>query len=327
MITKPYVTVLMPVYNGEKYLKEAIESILAQTYSNFEFLIINDGSIDASEEIILSYNDQRIRYIKNERNLKLIATLNKGLELSKGEFIVRLDADDIAREDRIEKQLNFLMSHEDYGLVGSWCKVINSDKKITYHVDHEDLIFAMALYCPFIHPSIMIRKSILIENQLKFSENFLHAEDYELWSRIILITKVANIPDFFTFYREHEAQISTRFETEQIQKANTIKINYLNKIQIKFNVNLLPLFKLAPFEKEDSMSIALYLSEIFDLNNINKIFGTKSFKRFLIREFKNVLLERGINRKVDRFKIIKLQIFKESKFTLKQKIRLIVKPN
>ena len=323
----PFVTVLMPVYNGEKYLKEAIDSILSQTYTNFEFLIINDASIDSSENIILSYNDARIRYVKNESNLRLIATLNKGIILSQGDFIVRLDADDIAREDRIEKQLNFLLSHEDYGLVGSWCKVINSDKKITYHNQHEDLIFAMALYCPFIHPSIMIRKSIITESQLKFDENYLHAEDYELWSRLILITKVANIPDFLTFYREHEAQISARFETDQIKKANLIKINYLNSIQPELKVNLLPLFKLAPFEKEDSMSIALYMNEIFELNNKKKFFGTKSFKRFLIREFKNVLLERGIKRKVDRFKIIKLQIFKESKFTLKQKIRLIVKPN
>ena len=107
-MSKPLVSVLMAVYNGEKYLLEAIESILNQTYTNFEFLIINDGSTDSTEEIILSYSDQRIRYIKNEQNLKLIASLNKGLDLAKGKYIARMDADDISLPDRLEKQVNFL---------------------------------------------------------------------------------------------------------------------------------------------------------------------------------------------------------------------------
>ena len=119
-MTSATVTVLMPVYNGEMYLREAIDSILHQTFTDFEFLIINDGSTDNSETIILSYDDSRIRYEKNDSNLKLIATLNKGIELAKGKYIVRMDADDISIPDRIEKQVAFLEKNPDVGICGSW---------------------------------------------------------------------------------------------------------------------------------------------------------------------------------------------------------------
>src|ERR1017187_7276972 len=116
----PYITVLMPVYNAAPFLREAIDSILNQTFKNFELLIINDGSTDNCEEIILTYKDPRIRYIKNETNIKLISTLNKGIKLSKGKYIVRMDADDISFPDRIEKQVNYMETNPAIALCGTW---------------------------------------------------------------------------------------------------------------------------------------------------------------------------------------------------------------
>ena len=113
----PLITVLMPVYNGEKYLQQAIESILKQTFTDFEFLIINDGSTDNSENIILSYDDSRIRYIKNEENLRLIRTLNKGIELAKGKYIARMDCDDISLPYRFEKQLKEFQNNPHLDMV------------------------------------------------------------------------------------------------------------------------------------------------------------------------------------------------------------------
>jgi glycosyltransferase involved in cell wall biosynthesis len=125
--TNPLVTVLMPVYNGEEFLHEAIESILKQTYLNFELLIINDGSTDSSENIILSYPDTRIRYIKNESNIKLIATLNNGFALAQGKYIVRMDADDYSVKERLQKQVAFMEANPEVTLAGSWFETIGDE--------------------------------------------------------------------------------------------------------------------------------------------------------------------------------------------------------
>ena len=123
------VSVIMPVYNGAMYLNEAITSILRQTYSNFEFIIINDGSTDLSEEIILSFSDSRIVYVKNPENYRLIKTLNLGFSMAKGRYIARMDADDISHPDRLLKQVDFLDHNIEYGLVGTGVNLLNSEKK------------------------------------------------------------------------------------------------------------------------------------------------------------------------------------------------------
>src|SRR5688572_768328 len=133
MINPPLISVLMPVYNAGPYLKESIESVLAQTYDNFEFLIINDGSTDSSEKEILSYNDVRIHYVKCETNSGLIATLNQGLALATGKYIVRMDADDICRPQRFEKQVRFMENHPEIGICGCCADVIDrKDVKMKY---------------------------------------------------------------------------------------------------------------------------------------------------------------------------------------------------
>ena len=172
----PIISVLLPVYNGEKFLKEAIDSVLCQSFTSFELLIIDDGSTDDSCNIVLGYQDSRIRLLRNKQNIGLIKTLNKGINESKGKYIARMDADDICREDRFVKQVEFLEQHTLYGIVGSWCSIINSSKKIEYHASHESLQFALLNYCCFVHPSVMIRKSVLTDNQLCFDSQYVHCE-------------------------------------------------------------------------------------------------------------------------------------------------------
>lgn len=206
----PKVSVLMPVYNAEKFLKEAIDSIIEQSYSDWELIIINDGSIDKSEQIILSYNDDRIKYIVNESNLGLIATLNKGIDLCQGKYIARMDADDISTPDRLEKQVAFLDKHPEYAICGCQAKVIDNNGLPTGQIlnlyDNEYLQINLLFSVPFIHPGVMIRNTVLKEN--RYNDNYKHAEDYELWSRIAPNYKVGNISDFLLKYRWHTTNVS-----------------------------------------------------------------------------------------------------------------------
>lgn len=155
------ISVVMPAYNAEKYIGQAIESILNQTYSNFEFIIINDGSNDKTKEVILSYKDDRIIYLENERNFGIVVTLNKGLEKANGEYIARMDADDIAEPNRFEKQIKYLDKNIEIGVLGSgictFGENIESKKRLfTTNADQlkAELIFSSCIA----HPTVMIRK-------------------------------------------------------------------------------------------------------------------------------------------------------------------------
>lgn len=204
------VTVLLPVYNGEKYLREAIDSILNQTYTDFEFLIINDGSTDRTEEIILSYADPRIVYVKNEQNIRLIATLNKGLKLAKGKYIARMDADDISLPERLEKQVAYMDANAGVGLCGSYIQTLEAGTEyvIKYETDSDMIKFKLLFDTHFPHPAAMLRKSVLDQFQLEYELKYIHAEDYVLWNRMALHTGLHNIPEVLVWKRSHDGQVS-----------------------------------------------------------------------------------------------------------------------
>ena len=208
----PLVTVLMPVYNGEKYLEEAIKSILNQTFKDFEFLIINDGSTDNSVKIIESFNDPRLRLIHNESNLGLIKTLNKGLKLSNGKYIARMDCDDISLPKRLSIQVRFMEKHQEIGVCGSWVKIIGLEQSFInkYPQKHKEARAYLLFNTPFAHPAVVVRKELVQKYQLEYNENYKHAEDYELWSRIIDYTKISNIPKVLLHYRMHPESASKK---------------------------------------------------------------------------------------------------------------------
>ena len=208
----PKVTVLMPVYNGDRFLREAIESILNQTFEEFEFLIINDGSIDNTREIILSYDDPRIRLVDNNCNLGLIRSLNKGLELAEGQFIARQDADDISEPERLAQQVAFLETHPEVALVGTWYKEIDSQGKLIGECklpcDCTQIRWELLFYCTFAHPSVMLQKSTIIKQIGFYSKAALHTEDYELWCRIARCFPVANLDKHLVRYRIHANSVT-----------------------------------------------------------------------------------------------------------------------
>lgn len=245
----------MPVYNAERYVAEAIDSILSQSYRDWELIIINDGSTDNSESIITQYEDSRIYYIKNPVNLKLIKTLNKGIDYCHGEYIARMDADDIALPDRLKQQVEFLDSHADHLMCGTNAIVIdkagNKTGKIRNLPDNDFLQINMLFSPPFIHPSIMIRREVLREN--RYDENYKHVEDYELWCRIANRGKIANLNKDLLLYRWHDNNVSVLNNEVQEELKDRVICNQLKLLNIQ------------PTEEE------LYLHKItFRLYNLGK---------------------------------------------------------
>ncbi len=213
------VSILLPVYNASSFLDEAIKSILNQSFGDFELIIMNDGSKDQSKEIILSYSDIRIQYIENETNLGLIKTLNKGIGLSSGEYIIRMDADDICEPQRIEKQIRFMEKHPDVGVCGTWAHVINNKGDITGKIVNQTsppfLSVSLLFSVPLIHPAVCFRSSVLKKH---LYQEVPVAEDFDLWCRINQDTQMANIPEYLFRYRWHDTNISK--EKQQIQEQN-----------------------------------------------------------------------------------------------------------
>ncbi len=202
----PKVSVIMPVYNTkEEYLREAIESILNQTYNDFEFIIVNDGSTNNAEEVILSYKYERIKYVKQE-NSGVAAALNKGLEKADGEYIARMDSDDISLPERFEKQVNFLDNNCDIAILGTAFELFGKENFTISHMMYPKIL---DFYhgCFLGHPTVMFRKSEFDKYGLKYNPNY-KCEDYELWSRAIKVLKICNLPDILLKYRTHDKNIS-----------------------------------------------------------------------------------------------------------------------
>lgn len=210
------VSVLMPVYDPrEEYLRGAIESILTQKYKDFEFLILNDGSVDKNvERIVLSYKDKRIKYYENRDNEGISAARNRLISMSHGEYLAVMDHDDISLPDRLSREVEFLDSHPEVGVVSSWFKCWGKKKAVCFATEHEKIEKLMINYCCLCHPASMIRKQILTDNNLIYEEEYSPAEDYRLWSRLLGKTRFANIPEVLFIYRNHEENTSHRKEYE-----------------------------------------------------------------------------------------------------------------
>ncbi len=213
----PQISVLMPVYNGEKYLTEAIPSILSQTFKDFEFLIIDDGSTDKSAEIILSLKDPRIKYIANEKNMGLPYSLNRGLDLAKGKYIARMDADDIALPKRLQKQAGFMDTHPDIAVLGTWTRTFGGDRAESVHkyfAKDDDIRASLLFNTSLAHPTVMLRKSTLDAYQLQYDASYRYfEEDYDLWVRMSKKNQLANLPEVLLKYRLHNKSV-THINTE-----------------------------------------------------------------------------------------------------------------
>jgi hypothetical protein len=206
----PRVSVVMPVYNGERYVRAAIDSILAQSFRDFELVIVNDGSTDGRAPVIASYPDPRIVYVSNPVNTGLASVRNKGLDIARGEYIAWLDCDDISSPERLKRQVDLLDANPLIGLCGTWVKTIDgaTEDVWRYPTDPEFLRARMLFDDPLATSSIMMRAACVRERGLRFDLDNPLAEDYDLWERISRDWGVTNIPEVLTLYRIHPMQTS-----------------------------------------------------------------------------------------------------------------------
>lgn len=281
------VSVGIPIYNASLYLDDAIKSIMAQTYKKWELILINDGSLDSSLDIAKYYEslDSRIRVISDGENKKLPFRLNQLIYESKGEYIARMDADDIMHPQRLEKQVGFLENSKKYDLISSGLISIDSQNRVrgfrSVSQLYDDFSFPHLSY-PIVHPSIMARKSWYERNQ--YSEEYPRAEDYELWTRAIINKdfKMAVLPDLLLYYRE-EGNLSKDKIVNSYK--DTLKI-YNNYYGSNFNIEALKLY----------LKI-LVVNAMSYTGNLQKLAGrrNKSFESYSLKKDLQEILNKAIH--------------------------------
>lgn len=205
------ISACLPVYKTEeKYLRECIESILGQTFQDFELLILDDCPEQPVKSIVESYHDKRIRYMQNTENLGISKTRNKLIEMARGEYLAVVDHDDVSLPERFEKEAAYLDKHPETGVVSCFYKEITKQKIHCYPVDNLQICQELLFSCCVVHPAAMIRKSVLLQNNLRYEERYSPAEDYALWCRLIGKTEFHNIPEVLFLYRNFADNTSHR---------------------------------------------------------------------------------------------------------------------
>ncbi|MDW8071801.1 MAG: glycosyltransferase [Anaerolineae bacterium] len=223
----PKVSVLMAVYNGARYLREAVESILNQTFSDFEFIIVDDGSTDETPAILDGYHDSRIVRLRNAHNLGMARSLNRGLEVARGVYIARQDADDRSYPMRLERQVAFLDVHPEVGLLGTAYDVMDAQGcvvgRISPPIENATLQRMLVRHNCFGHGSVMMRRD-RIEQAGHYEESFLAVGDYDLWLRLAEWTNLANLADPLYGWRRHEASITARYPGKRHEQLRIVSL-------------------------------------------------------------------------------------------------------
>lgn len=240
----PKVSVVMAVYNGQQYLRQAIESILAQTYTDFEFVIVDDGSVDSTDRILQEYaaRDQRVVLLRNDRNVGLTKSLNRALSVSQGTYVARQDADDISMLRRFEFQVAFLERNPHIGLLGSAFRVINAaGNPVATHVQpmaDTEIRWQMLFHNAFCHTSVMWQRAVLSAGEPCYEEGYQYSQDYGLWAKLLRQTAAANLESPLVSYRAHDANIDATSRDEQQQTAAWIATQEIRRLLGTQSVNI-----------------------------------------------------------------------------------------
>lgn len=279
------VTVLMPAYNVGAYIKEAIESVLAQTFKDFTLLVIDDCSTDNTAEVVHSFSDPRIRYEKNEHNLGLAENLNRGLELSDTELCARMDGDDIAEPNWLETGVKILDTHPEVGICSFGFQFFGTKTSVVRFPEHnEDSKAQMLFGCTVIVP--VFRRSVMAENGLRYSTEAFPAEDYDMWSRCYRVTQVYNVQQTMFHYRMHETQISTSKRIAQQEKSDLVRLRMLEWLNPDFSEEEIMFFlqKFVPGKIERKEDVAAFqkFADLLVSRNLQDHYDNEA----LLRKFK-----------------------------------------
>jgi glycosyltransferase involved in cell wall biosynthesis len=282
----PKVSVLMPVYNCRAFIEESISSILNQTFTDFEFLIIDDCSTDGTYEFLQKLTDPRIKLIAKTKNSGITTSLNMGLDLAKGEYIARMDGDDCSLPHRFQRQVDLLDHDRDIVLCGSWIGFINDDRVKQYPSGPDEIEQTLFRQNPIAHPSVMYRQSVITDHALKYDRSMEPSEDYDLWMRMSLYGKIRNIPEVLLNYRDHNNQVSKLRSKEQKNKNIKIRSRILDRLysgSSSFNINENIDFNSRNTE-DNKKKFLLFENEIENLQKLNReknIFKIRIFENHL----------------------------------------------
>lgn len=293
----PLVSVIIPVYHADEYVREAIDSVLNQTFEDFECIIICDDPSEKTREILNSFeiSDKRITVIFQEKypgTGGLVSALNLGISLAKGKYIGRMDADDISLPERLQIQVEFMENHSDIGVCGTWMIGIGEETGLlTYPLDNNQIKSELFFSCPIPHPTVLIRKSVLFSSiKLEYKEDYRCAEDYGLWMEGMDSIKFSNINKFLLKYRTHPDTIGKREKLCQQKTTNKIRLLLVKKLEIDPSADEFELHCRICDHKFSTnpdllISANLWLSKIYLANNIERIFPTEEFSRTLGRKW------------------------------------------
>lgn len=298
MVSTPEVSVIMPVYNGEAFVAEAMQSILNQTYTDFELLIIDDGSTDNSLQVARSFQDPRIRVVVLEKNIGLAHVRNRGIEEARGTFIAWIDCDDINLPTRLAQQVTLMRAKPGIGLCGGWSRVFGSqeNQELRFPSSPDELRTALLFYNPFATSTLLIRKAFLEEHQLRFDPLFPPAEDYDLWEKISQHSELYNIPEVLSLYRTHAHQSSTRMSENQKKAIWWIQERLLHTLrvfptpaeqQIHLEIGVNWTYRGTP---EALVQTQRWLEKLFAANQLHKAFPEPAFTLALAERWKYTCL-------------------------------------
>lgn len=300
---KPYISVIMPVYNVENYVSTAVQSILDQTFENFELIVIDDASTDKTFDIINRFKDQRIIKLQNKANIGIANTLNKGLKLAQGEFIARMDGDDVSKPDRFNKQLNFMKSNPELIISGTHMDLINNNGVFTKlqkkKIGLEEIKIALFFgHTALAHPSIIIRKQLLDSFYLRYDSAFRYAEDFDLYCRSIQYAPIDNLEESLIQYRIHDGSVSRKFQFQQQIDAKIALYLHLRRLNLTFTLEQFRVHTNISFGDETCIfhekEIQLWFDKLQKWNRLNKYFNKELFEKYCFLHKNTLIQERGI---------------------------------
>jgi glycosyltransferase involved in cell wall biosynthesis len=289
------VTVAIPAFNAEKYIAAAIESVLTQTYKNFVLLVIDDGSTDSTPEIIRSFKDPRIELLVNTSNIGLVGTLNKAIVHSQTEYLLRMDADDIARADRIEKQVAFMDANPQVWVSSGQARYFGQLTTTTdLPLNHNDIKATLLFGNALVHPAAILRIQKLKAHNLFYSESFRHIEDYELWTRVALSGQLANLQDVLIDYRFEGQNITSQQWAGRKERINNVHSALLSQLGITPSHKNLELhLQLAgnALEHGDPAELYDYLRSIKVQNRQKEIYDEAALAAVLAKRWEHVFFK------------------------------------
>ena len=297
----PKISVIMPVYNAEKYIKDAINSILNQTEKDFELILIDDCALDSSMDIINRCNDSRIRIIKNQKNEGIAFSRNRGIDVARGKYIALMDDDDIAPMDRFRIELNYMEEHLDIDVVGGIAGIIDENGKVKYippdTIYNPNRIYAELLFSNIIaNGSTMIRADFIKKNHLHYKDSFLGMEDYKFWTECAIVGKIANINQVLlywrntstneTYYMKHQKEKERKIKYAEIQKEALLAYGFeLDQKEMDLFVSVFPEGKKNYVSAEDLNNTYFLLRKMITQAEMKSMKNINELKWVLKKEF------------------------------------------